>query len=132
MIHRRTKTPRTRVIPVLTLRRSRRLRLTQTDAERKLWLLLRDRRLGGAKFRRQHPVGKFIVDFCCPDQRLAIELDGGQHAAQTEADERRSRFLRARGYSVLRFWDDEVLRNPEAVLLEILQALTSEKKSPSP
>ena len=118
--------------PAISLGRSRRLRHTQTDAERNLWLLLRDRRLGGAKFRRQHPVGKFIVDFCCPDQRVAIELDGGQHAAQTEADERRSGFLRTQGYRVLRFWDDEVLRNPETVLLEILRALRPQEKAPSP
>ena len=95
-------------------------------------MLLRDRRLGRAKFRRQHPVGRFIVDFCCPDQRLAIELDGGQHAARRQADETRSKFWRARGYRILRFWDDEVLKNADAVLSKILEVTEPQEKAPSP
>jgi len=72
------------------------------------------------------------VDFCCPAQRLAIELDGGQHAARTEADEKRSEFLRAQGYRVLRFWDDEVLKNPDSVLMKILEVIGPKEKAPSP
>lgn len=69
------------------------------------------------------------MDFCCPAQRLAIELDGGQHAARTEADEKRSEFLRAQGYRVLRFWDDEVLKNPDSVLMKIFGSHWAEGES---
>src|SRR5437763_13782836 len=72
------------------------------------WFALRDR-LPGWKFRRQHPIGRRIVDFACPDRKLAIELDGGQHALREEADERRSVELARRGYRVIRFWNNEVL-----------------------
>lgn len=72
------------------------------------------------------------MDFCCPDRRLAIELDGGQHAARTNADEKRSEFLRAQGYRVVRFWDDEVLKNPDSVLLKILEVIGLNDKAPSP
>lgn len=108
----------------MTLRdRSRRLRLEETDAERHLWARLRDRQIAGAKFRRQHPIGPFIADFCCPERGLVVELDGGQHASQQEADARRSEYLRGHGYRVLRFWDHEVLREPDAVLARIAEAL---------
>jgi very-short-patch-repair endonuclease len=89
--------------PSISRDRSRRLRHDQTDAERKLWGRLRDRQLFGAKFRRQHPIGPFIVDFCCPERLLVVELDGGQHATQEDADRRRSDFLAGLGYRVLRF-----------------------------
>jgi len=65
---------------------TRQLRINQTDVEVQLWKRLRSRQLGGAKFRRQHPIGPYIVDFCCPDRGLVVELDGGQHAEQTSAD----------------------------------------------
>lgn len=85
---------------------ARRLRRTQTDAERKLWTHLRDRQLCGAKFRRQHPIGKYITDFCCVEIELIIELDGSQHMQQGQADQRRSRYLEQRGDRVLGFWDN--------------------------
>jgi len=95
-----------------------------TDAERVLWYHLRDRRLGSFKFRRQHPVGPFIVDFVCPEKELIVEIDGGQHALNVEDDSQRSHFLQAKGYLVLRFWNNEVLQETEAVLAKILGTLT--------
>jgi very-short-patch-repair endonuclease len=108
---------------------ARRLRRTQTDVESRLWSRLRDRQICGAKFRRQHPLGPFIVDFCCVERRLAIELDGGQHSAQTEEDGKRTLFLRRLGFRVLRLWDNEVLMNFEAVLEQIFQALSDPRLS---
>jgi very-short-patch-repair endonuclease len=89
--------------------RARRLRRDQTDAEQALWARLRDRQLFGAKFRRQHPIGHFVADFCCPQRKLVVELDGGQHAARVAADQKRARFLQEQGYRVLRFWNHDVL-----------------------
>jgi very-short-patch-repair endonuclease len=114
--------------------RARQLRREQTDAEKKLWALLPARQLNGYKFRRQFVIGSVITDFCCFEHRLVIELDGGQHADQTAADQRRSAFLRSRGYRVLRFWDNEVLKNSDAVLEKIAHALDAMKlkSEPSP
>jgi very-short-patch-repair endonuclease len=107
-----------------TLRnRARRLRRNQTDAERRLWARLRSNQLFGFKFRRQYPIAVFIVDFCCFERRLVVELDGGQHATRTEADQKRTNVLLSRGYHVLRFWDSEVLENIDGVLEQISQAL---------
>ncbi|HWO41117.1 MAG TPA: endonuclease domain-containing protein [Candidatus Eisenbacteria bacterium] len=86
-------------------------------------MFLRSRQLAGFKFRRQYPVGSFIVDFCCFERRLVIELDGGQHADHTVADQRRTAFLASRGYRVLRFWDNEVINEIDAVLERIRQVL---------
>jgi very-short-patch-repair endonuclease len=94
-----------------------------TDAEHRLWLRLRNRQIAGAKFRRQFPVAGFIADFCCPGRRIVIELDGGQHADHSTADDRRSALLAQHGYRVLRFWNDEVLTNVESVLEKIASAL---------
>ena len=107
---------------------ARRLRNQQTDAERKLWNLLRNRQLHSFKFRRQHPIGSYIVDFCCLEQGLVVELDGGHHLLQKEQDQCRTHFLAQGGYRLLRFWDHEVLTQPEAVLQSILEEL----QSPSP
>src|SRR5262245_8405518 len=96
--------------------RARRLRRERTDAEQKLWARLRDRQLCSAKFRRQHPIGPFIADFCCVERGLVVELDGGQHAEQIEADQRRTGFIERQGYRVLRFWDNAVLNDTNAVL----------------
>ncbi|HEY3304404.1 MAG TPA: endonuclease domain-containing protein [Candidatus Binatia bacterium] len=118
-----------------TLReRARRLRRDQTEAERRLWTRLRARQLCGVKFRRQYPIGSFIVDFCCFEHRLVIELDGGQHARQTAADQRRSAVLVSFGYRVLRFWDNEVMEDIDAVLQQIMQAVDDSKPAldPSP
>jgi len=108
------------------------LRRDQTDAERKLWAHLRSRQVGGAKFRPQHFIHPFIVDFCCPEHWLVMELDGGQHAMQAEADQRRTAFLAAQGYRVLRFWNHEVLTDIEAVMERIVTVLSSQRPSPQP
>ena len=111
---------------------ARSLRRSQTKAERKMWMLLRDRRLSGLKFRRQHPIGAYVVDFCCLEVRLIIELDGGHHASNRARDTRRSQFLDAEGYRVLRFWNNEVLGNTSGVLYRIVEALTSPHPALSP
>jgi len=112
--------------------RARRLRRDQTDAEQALWARLRDRQLFGAKFRRQHPIGHFVADFCCPQRKLVVELDGGQHAARVAADQKRARFLQEQGYRVLRFWNHDVLGNTEAVLERIVEALSYPHPCPLP
>lgn len=96
--------------------RARALRSSQTDAERKLWYHLRAHRFLGMKFKRQHPIGSYIADFACLEHRLVIELDGGQHAENATYDESRTRYMEAQGLRVLRFWNDEVLVQTEAVL----------------
>jgi very-short-patch-repair endonuclease len=104
-----------------------------TDAERLLWRYLRNRELGGCKFRRQYPVGPFIVDFICPEKNVVIEVDGGQHDDNKELDEQRSAYLNKMGYKVFRFWNNEVLQETEAVLEAIFGILTSNMQtSPSP
>ena len=102
---------------------ARALRTDLTDAERHLWYHLRDRRLDGWKFRRQFPVGRFVVDFVCIERKLVVELDGGQHSETTVQDTARTAFLNAAGFRVLRFWNDEVFREGEAVLEVIVRAL---------
>lgn len=100
---------------------SRALRRDATSAERRLWSLLRNRRLAGRKFRRQHPIDRFIVDFFCPEERLAIELDGAVHhdPARAEADTRRQRILESHGVRVVRFSNREVLATPDVVCAAI-------------
>ena len=91
----------------------------QTDAEQKLWSTVRNRQLAGLKFRRQVPIGAYIVDFYCHECRLVLELDGSQHLAQLEYDDIRTCFLQAQGIRVLRFWNNEILSNIEGVLQQI-------------
>jgi very-short-patch-repair endonuclease len=92
-----------------------RLRRNSTDAEMKLWLALRARRLGGFKFIRQGKVGRYIVDFVCREKYIAVEVDGGQHA-DTQKDRVRDLVLASKGYRVLRFWSSDVLKNIDGVL----------------
>lgn len=103
---------------------ARRLRRDMTDAERILWRRLRSRELIGWKFRRQHPIGRYIVDFICLEAGLVVELDGGQHA-ESHADAVRTEFLEDAGYRVLRFWNNDVLTQTDAVLAVVLDALAS-------
>ena len=116
----------------LNVDRARNLRQKQTDAEQMLWRHLRARRLQGWKFRRQHQLGSYIVDFVCTDAWLIVELDGGQHADQLIYDERRALELQAMGYRVLRFWNNDVLASLESVLEVLLEALASPGPSPQP
>jgi very-short-patch-repair endonuclease len=97
------------------------LRINYADAERHLWNHLRARRLDGLKFRRQQPVGRYIVDFVCFEKRIIIEVDGGQHSWEKERDEARDKWLSKEGFRVLRFWNNEVLKNINGVL-EVISA----------
>jgi very-short-patch-repair endonuclease len=106
---------------------ARDLRQRETSAEDSLWEMLRDRRLGGLKFRRQHPVGPFVIDFCCPAHRLAIELDGGVHAGQRQEDAEREAVLTAAGYRVLRFPNEAVCDRLSDVLSTIAAAAQEER-----
>jgi very-short-patch-repair endonuclease len=110
--------------------RARRLRRDQTTAERKLWGRLRELPISTSHFRRQATVGPYYIDFACHQRRLAIELDGGQHALPQRAafDAKRTAYLRSQGYQVLRFWNDEIFQNIDGVLTVILAAL----EQPSP
>ena len=92
-----------------------------TPQERKLWYYLRLRNIKGAKFRRQHPIGPYIVDFICLEQKLIIEIDGGQHNQNQykEKDSERTNFLNAKGYNVLRYWNTDIDNNIMAVLNDI-------------
>jgi very-short-patch-repair endonuclease len=101
---------------------ARRLRRNMTPAEKKLWEALRGKQLGGLKFRAQHPVGPFILDFYCPACKLAVELDGGVHEDQTAHDAARTRQLNDYGYNVIRFRNEEVLGDLPSVLDRILAA----------
>lgn len=98
-------------------------RKSETDAERKIWQLLRSRSLNDVKFRRQHPVGPYIVDFVCINEKLIIELDGSQHQQQQTYDAQRTAFLEQAGYRVIRFWDNDVLLKTENVMQAIYDAL---------
>jgi len=94
-----------------------------TDAERALWKDIRRRQRLGFQFRRQYPIGPFIVDFVCLEKKLVIEVDGGQHNAQKQYDEARTSWLESRGFRVLRFWNNEVMREKEGVIQIIEDAL---------
>ena len=111
---------------------ARGLRRRMTDAERALWSRLRDRQLDGHKFRRQHPLGPFVVDFFCEARRLVVELGGGQHAWQTSADLRRTQWLEEYGCRVVRFWNNDVLGNTDGVMLEIAETLRNKPLTPRP
>ena len=113
-------------------RRARALRRAMTDAEATLWRRLRSGRLAGTKFRRQVPIGGFIADFCSRNPKLIVEVDGGQHAQDALQDAARTRVLGAHGYTVLRFWNDDVLTNTDAVIEAIAQAVTARQPAPSP
>ena len=116
----------------LNVDHARALRHGQTDAERTLWSRLRHRGLLGRKFRRQHEIGPYVVDFVCTDARLVVELDGGQHLDQAACDARRTRWLEQEGYRVLRFWNDEVLQRLDEVLEQIVRALSDTAPHPGP
>ena len=105
------------------LENAKNLRQQMTDAEKILWRELRAHRFQGVKFKRQKPIGTYIVDFVSPLHKLVIELDGGQHAQSSAYDEKRDGFLRAQGYTVLRFWNNEFLTQRAAVLQVIYEHL---------
>lgn len=112
--------------------RARMLRKNMTDAEQLLWRHLRNRELGGYKFRRQKPIGPFIVDFVCLEKRMVVEVDGGHHASQLDADQERSTYLEKKGFRILRFWNNEVLNETESVLSLILDILEGNSSNVTP
>ena len=114
-------------LPPKLLAAARDLRKNQTNAEKLLWQMLRSKQLADCKFRRQHPVGGYILDFYCHEKKLAVELDGGQHnePEQRKHDEARTDWLKEQGIEVLRFWNNDVLQKPEAVMEEIYWTLTT-------
>jgi very-short-patch-repair endonuclease len=109
---------------------ARRLRRTPTDAEIRLWSRIRRHQLDGFRFRRQQPIGSYVVDFFCPEARLILEVDGGQHAIDEVRDTARTQWLEAHGYRVLRFWNHDVLANTDGVVATIRQALQSSRSLP--
>ena len=110
----------------MSLAQAKKLRSDMTDAERRLWYRLRAHRFDGHKFKRQVPIGPYVVDFACLGRKLVVEVDGGQHA-ENQKDVVRDSYLRREGFRVLRLWNNDVLRNTDGVLEMILDAL-----APSP
>lgn len=113
----------------INTRYARTLRKNLTDAERCLWLRLRKRQINGYKFRRQFPLGTYIADFVCLEARLIVEVDGGQHAEQTGKDKQRDEWLISQGFRVLRFWNNEVTLETDAVVEMIMRTLN---ETPTP
>jgi len=115
-------------LPTRTLRHAKHLRHEMTAAEQALWKYLRAGRLNGIKFRRQHPVPPYVVDFCCVEHALVIELDGSQHTA--EQDVLRTQYLQSQGWQVVRYWDNEVLLQTEDVVNAILNIIEGQDCAP--
>ena len=111
--------------------RARTLRQNMTEAETRVWRMLRAHRINGHKFRRQVPIGRYIVDFVCQEARLAVEIDGGQHDHSSPRETERSDLLQNQGYRILRFWNNDVLANPDGVLETIVNELAA-PPPPSP
>lgn len=118
-------TPAEKILPrrAALLPQAKKLRIRMTDAEQRLWQYLRAGRLQGYKFRRQQPIGDYIVDFLCLAPKLIVEADGGQHGEQQAYDQARTAYLQSLGFTVLRFWNHEILQQTESVLGDILQRL---------
>ena len=110
------------------MHRAGELRRNQTEAEAKLWSRLRAQRVNGIHFRRQHAIGNYIVDFCSPRRKLVIEVDGSQHLEQAEYDSERTRYLESHGFQVLRFWNDEVMKNIDNVMSVIWDVLNEQER----
>ena len=108
---------------ILRPKLQRRLRKNMTDAEQRLWRVLRRKQMSDFKFRRQHPFGDYIIDFVCLEVMLVIEVDGGQHNTQKAEDTARTENLKRAGFRVLRFWNNEVLSDIESVSIVIWRAL---------
>jgi very-short-patch-repair endonuclease len=114
----------------MSITHAKSLRTSMTDAERRLWYRLRAHRLKGIKFKRQAVIGRYIADFACFDSKLVIEVDGGQHEGKA-SDIERDRWLAQQGFRVIRFWNNEVLQNTDAVIGRILEAI-GDPVDPSP
>ena len=116
---------------ILEPKLQRRLRNSPTEAEHRLWQRLRGRQIEGCKFRRQHPYGDFILDFACLERGVVVELDGSQHGGASDRDATRTLALEAGGFTVLRYWNNEVFENIEGVLESIRRCLKG-RATPSP
>ncbi len=116
---------------ILRPRLQRRLRKSMTDAERRLWRSLQRKQLDGLKFRRQHPFGDYVIDFVGLKAKLAVEVDGGQHAERQTADAARTKYLESAGFCVLRFWNNDVLKDTESVVEVIFRELQQRTPPPS-
>ena len=106
-----------------TFAHAHKLRQNQTEAEARLWQVLRNHRLGGVHFRCQHAIDHYVVDFCAPRLKIIVEIDGEHHMEQQEYDHERTAFLESKGYRVPRFWNQEVLKGVDGVLRLILEAI---------
>ena len=109
--------------------KARQLRGKPTDAERRLWTRLRCRQIDGHRFRRKAPIGPYVADFICLSARLVVEVDGGQHALETDRDAARTRWLEGEGFRVIRFWNNDVLGNTDGVVESIRLALSGSPPS---
>jgi very-short-patch-repair endonuclease len=109
--------------------RARALRQNMTEAETRVWQMLRAHCMNGYKFRRQVPIGRYIADFVCHEARLVVEIDGGQHDSSSPRETERSGFLQTEGYRILRFWNNDILANPDGVYEAIVTELAA---SPPP
>jgi len=118
--------PRSKRSNPKTKYRAIQLRKELTPAERKLWSYLRGNKLHGINFRRQHAIGNYVPDFCSPDAKLIIELDGSQHLEQEQYDHERSKYLQSQGYKVIRFWNNQVMSDIDGVLRAIVFAIDVE------
>ena len=114
------------------IERARKLRGDMTEVERPLWLQLRAEQVAGYRFRRQVPIGDYVVDFACMKAKLVVELDGGQHAAAVKSDSRRTQWLESQGFRVLRFWNNAIVEELEGVLETIHAALLKPPRHPAP
>jgi very-short-patch-repair endonuclease len=119
-----------RATPYQLRARAKRMRSAPTDAEHRLWQVLRAKRLSSYKCKRQLPIDGYVVDFVCLQHRLIVEADGGHHG--DEADKRRTAYLKAQGFRILRFWNNDILNNEEGVLQCILDALSPLSPTPLP
>lgn len=111
--------------------KARKLRRNSTDVERRLWHRIRDKQIDEFRFRRQRPIGRYIVDFICLEAKLIVELDGGQHATSDEYDKSRTAFLESLGYRVVRFWNNEVTENMDGVLQRLHENLLRSRTNPT-
>ena len=125
--HEGGKMPRPKRSNPKTKHKAIKLRKESTPAERKLWSKIRNDQLG-VNIRRQHAVGNYIPDFVCIEKKLIIELDGSQHLEQEEYDENRTKYLNSLGFRVIRFWNNDVMKNMDGVILTIIQAMEDENK----
>jgi len=105
---------------------AKRMRQTSTEAETRLWWHLRAARFRGLKFKRQQPIGDYIVDFICFERKLIVEVDGSQHLDTSERDDARTEWLESAGFRVMRFWNDDVLRDAGCVVRELARVVEGE------